>query len=163
MSNNKSRDIGIQKDTTLERISYKEWLDLSWKHFELLSSQRMQMINFYITIEVVLVGALFTLMNQSKRLLWAECIVAIAITLISLFFFGMDWRTRSMIHWSEESIKYYERMGDVSNHDQAYLMHYIESKSKKVKVTYSKLLWIQFGCIGILGITLFILLLLKVI
>lgn len=163
MSNSAKNKPNVCNNPTSESIGEKEWLDLSWRHFELLSSQRMQMINFYITIEVVLVGALFTLLNLSNRLRWAECIVAIAITLISVFFFAVDWRTRSMIHWSEESIKYFEGLNDVDKFPQAYLLHYIEKNSSDVIFTYSKLLWIQFGLIGALGIVFFVLLILQVI
>lgn len=62
-------------------ITDKEWLELSWNYFSLLSGQRMRMIDFYIVVEVALIGALFTMMGSDTRILWAECTVCAAITL----------------------------------------------------------------------------------
>ena len=39
----------------------KDVLDYYWKYFDLHSRQRMQMINFYITVEVALIGGFFVL------------------------------------------------------------------------------------------------------
>ena len=50
----------------------KDWLDFYWKYFELHSSQRMQMINFYITVTIVLYGGLFALMQLTPRIPTAE-------------------------------------------------------------------------------------------
>ncbi|MGN1276632.1 MAG: hypothetical protein ACI4UK_06555 [Floccifex sp.] len=37
----------------------KDVLDFYWKYFDLHSRQRMQMMGFYITIEVALIGGFF--------------------------------------------------------------------------------------------------------
>ena len=39
-------------------IDDKALLEYYWNYFELHSNQRMQMINFYITVEVVMIGCL---------------------------------------------------------------------------------------------------------
>lgn len=58
MSNENSST--TQEDNSIDK---KTVLEFYWKYFELHSNQRMQMINFYITVEVVIFGALFTLIT----------------------------------------------------------------------------------------------------
>lgn len=49
----------------------------------------MQMINFYITVEVVMIGGLFTLINFDERIRFAELFLSLAISFVSLIF--GDW------------------------------------------------------------------------
>ena len=95
MSKRKLPKTLFEKD---DSITNKDWLDLSWNYFSLLSGQRMGMVDFYIVIEAALIGALFVLLTLEERMMWAECTVAVAITFISVTFFILDCRTKAMIH-----------------------------------------------------------------
>ena len=151
-----------------ESMTNKDWLDLSWNYFSLLSGQRMGMIDFYIVIEVALVGALFALMALENRMLWAECTVAAAITFFSITFFVLDCRTKAMIHSCEEVIKDIEAMHypKKDKNDNIRLpFHLVDSKTDKmhVRMTYSRVFLILFFAMGILGMVCLLLLIFGVI
>lgn len=158
MANKKIVENQLIKDNS---ISNKDWLDLSWNYFSLLSGQRMGMVDFYIAIEVALIGALFVLLTLDTRIMWAECTVATAITFISVTFFILDCRTKAMIHCCEEIIrdieeKYYPREKKVK-----LPFSYVEYKTDKMRVrmTYSRVFLIQYFVIGAFGIVCLLLIL----
>lgn len=84
-------------------MSEKDWYTTSWDYFSLLSGQRMKMIEFYITIEQALFAAFITLICLEQRLCWAEVTASILVSIISIVFCGLDYRTKSMIHACEEN------------------------------------------------------------
>lgn len=141
-------------------ITDKEWLDLSWNYFSLLSGQRMGMIDFYIVIEVALIGALFTMMGSNTRILWAECTVCVAIALSSLAFFLLDYRTKTMIHCCEKIMSDIEEKYAPDKHKIKLPFHYIEHKTEKAKIriTYSVVFRFLFLLIGGFGLVCFVLL-----
>ena len=136
----------------------KEWYHIYWSYFELMSGQRISMLNFYITIEVVLFGGIFALLQLQNRMKWAECLVALAIVLMSIVFYGIDYRTKTMIHRCEELMT---RIEDRYKPYQfgADPIHYINKKSNIWEhMTYSKWFTIQFIAIGGMGMALLIML-----
>lgn len=146
-------------------ITDKEWLDLSWNYYSLLSGQRMGMIDFYIVIEVALIGALFTMMGIETRILWAECTVCAAIALSSLAFFLLDYRTKTMIHCCEKIMSDIEEKYAPDKHKIKLPFHFIERKTEKAKIriTYSVIFRFLFFLIGGFGVVCFILLICGVI
>ena len=138
-------------------VDEKALLDFYWDYFQMHSSQRMQMINFYIGIEVVLIGGLFALLQLDQRICWAECLVSLAISFISLIFYGLDYRTKELIHWCESCIEAIEQKYKDTRGEELLLFSLSERKTKEAnKKTYSTWLTLQFVVIGILGISLFI-------
>ena len=116
----------------------------------------MQMINFYITVEEVMIGGLFTLINFDERIRFAELFLSLAISFVSLIFGGLDIRTKSLIHWCEDCMEALEmRYKDVF--DQKFLlMNQSADKTKKNHVvTYSIWFNLQFWVIGIFGLIMF--------
>lgn len=141
-----------QEDNSIDK---KTALEFYWKYFELHSSQRMQMINFYITVEVVIFGALFTLITRKTRIPLAEYITSSAITFISIIFWGIDYRTKSLIHCCEDCIKKLEEEYLGKFGEELLIIRQSEIKTNRMKLrcfTYSNLLGFQFAVIGIIGI-----------
>ena len=91
-----------------EPLDDKTLLDFYWKYFDLHSRQRMQMINFYITVTVVLYGGLFALLQLEHRVPIAEYFIAGFMILISYCFRRLDRRTSELIHGCEDRIKVLE-------------------------------------------------------
>lgn len=150
MSNENSTN--IQEDNSIDK---KTALEFYWKYFELHSNQRMQMINFYITVEVVIFGALFTLITRKTRIPLAEYITSSAITFISIIFWGIDYRTKSLIHCCEDCIKKLEEEYLGKFGEELLIIRQSEIKTNRMKMryfTYSNLLGFQFAVIGIIGI-----------
>ena len=92
-------------DTPNNALNYKDWLDLYWKYFQLHSEQRMKMVQFYLSLIVVLFGSLFTLHSMEARITTAEIMVSIGIGIISLVFALLDHRTSILIKDAENAIK----------------------------------------------------------
>lgn len=143
----------------------KDWLELSWNYFSLLSGQRMGMINFYIVIEVALIGALFTIMGKSARIQWAECMICVAITLISVAFNLLDYRTKTMIHCCEKIMSDMEKKYCPAEPDISLPFHHIEQTTGNAwnRITYSRVFNVIFFLTGVFGLICFILLLYGVI
>ena len=146
--------------TTDKSITGKDWLELSWNYFSLLSGQRMGMIDFYIVVEVALIGALFTMMGSDARILWAECTVCVAIAVTSLAFFLLDYRTKTMIHCCEKIMSDIEEKYAPDKHKIKLPFHYMERKTEKAKIriTYSVIFRFLFLLIGGFGLVCFVLL-----
>lgn len=140
----------IKSDSSIDQ---SKLLDLYWNHFELHSNQRMQMINFYITIEVVLIGGFFTLRLQNTDIIWAEYLVALAIPFVSLIFFLLDYRTRALIKVCEACIKKLEDMLKEDFNEELMLYHQAEKKASKkwFRNTYSRVFWLQFLVVSLVG------------
>lgn len=168
MSKRKLPKTLFEKD---DSITNKDWLDLSWNYFSLLSGQRMGMVDFYIVIEAALIGALFVLLTLEERMMWAECTVAVAITFISVTFFILDCRTKAMIHCCENIIMAFEKLyypegkedkkKDENKEKIVLPFHYIDYKTDKMRVrmTYSKIFLVQYSVIGLFGVVCLILVL----
>lgn len=155
----------VKNSVSEKVITDKEWLDLSWNYFSLLSGQRMGMIDFYIVVEAALIGALFTMMGSNTRILWAECTVCAAIALISLAFYLLDYRTKTMIHCCEKIMSDMEEKYAPDKHKIKLPFHYIERKTEKAKIriTYSVIFRLLFLLIGGFGLVCFVLLICGVI
>lgn len=143
-----------------QSITDKDWLELSWNYFSLLSGQRMGMIDFYIVVEAALIGALFTVMGQATRTLWVECTICGAITLISIAFYLLDYRTKTMIHCCEKIMGDMETKYSPDKQDINLPFHHIERETKKawIRITYSSVFRKLFFLIGAFGLVCFILL-----
>lgn len=148
-----------------EKITDKDWLELNWNYFSLLSGQRMGMINFFIVIEVALIGALFSMIGKDTRIMWAECTICIAIMVISLAFYLLDYRTKTMIHCCEDLIKDMEEKYSPDHQDINLPFHKIERVTERlcIRITYSSVFGILFFLTGVFGFVCFILLKRKVI
>ena len=126
-----------------------EWYTASWNYFSLLSGQRMQMLEFFISLEVFLSGAFITLISLETRLRWAEITVSVLIVLMASVFRCFDQRTKTMIHECENSMKAIE---DDDMNKTAYKPITAVNIKASFKVTYTKLicfLQIVFAIAGI--------------
>ena len=133
-------------------ITDKEWYNIYWSYFELMSRQRISMLNFYISIEVVLFGGMFTLLQLQTRMHWAEYIVALSIVFMSILFYGLDLRTKSLIHKCEELMMDMEDKYKTIK-SGSYPIHFINMQRKEHRqLTYSDWFKMQFFIIGCIGL-----------
>lgn len=132
----------------------KDVLDYYWKYFDLHSRQRMQMISFYITVEVALIGGFFVLLSQESRIIWAEYSVLFAIGFLSIVFWLIDRRTRDLIHVCEHCIEKFEEEQMTEYGDALKLMTASEKalNEKKLRITYSTCFHIQFWAMGLFAV-----------
>ena len=129
----------------MNHMTEKDWYSTSWDYFALLSGQRMKMIEFYITIELALVGAFMALVSIDQRLCWAEATVSILISIVSIVFCGLDHRTKTMIHECEDNMK------SIENSDVNGPITKVND-CKKAPITYTKWLRFLYGLFFLIGI-----------
>ena len=80
-----------------EGINDTDLLNICWSYFEIQSQQRLQMINFFITVEAVLIGAFFTLLITGSGSRWMLFVVDSSIALTTISFWGIDNRLRVLL------------------------------------------------------------------
>lgn len=130
----------------------KDVLEYYWKYFEMHSRQRMQMINFYITVEVALIGGFFVLLTRKTRIAWAEYCVLFAIAFMSVIFWLIDLRTRDLIHLCEKCIEEFEETQMVGDQFKLMKRSRTELEKKSCKITYSVSFHIQFLAMAVFAI-----------
>ncbi len=132
-----------------------------WAYFQLQSSQRMQMINFYITIEIVLIGACFTVASLDSISHWMACVVPLFISFTSLAFYGLDRRTRKLLHWCNECILNIENKYKSIYNDDELLMTYSLSKRNTAFFNGTYTMWFDlfYIVIGLFGLISFLIIL----
>ena len=101
------------------------------------------------------------MITRKTRIPLAEYITSSAITFISIIFWGIDYRTKSLIHCCEDCIKKLEEeyLGKLG--EELLIIRQSEIKTNRMKMryfTYSNLLGFQFAVIGIIGIICLVLL-----
>lgn len=129
----------------------KDMLDYYWEYFKMHSSQRMQIISFFISIEIVLIGGLFYLLSLTQSMKWAEVCTCIAIILIDGVFWGLESRTRELIHFSEECIKSIEERFPDEYSDSFRIFQSVERKTSLKRIRTSYAFWLRIPFITILS------------
>lgn len=134
------------------------------EYFSLHASQRIQMLNFYIVLETFLMTAWLTLFQVIDGLNVIRIILGISAIFISIVFYILDARTKSMIKLSEQLIekveqKYAEQIGEEYMIFSAERKHSTCDRSKHILkrlfFSYSKLLrliYLFFISLGIFSI-----------
>lgn len=137
-------------------FNYKDWLDLYWKYFRFHSEQRIKMLQFYLSLIVVLFGALFTLHSLESRIVTAEVVVSIGIGVISLVFAFLDHRTSILIKDAENAIKKMEDSIFWNREDLPLkLFTYSEDNDRgRIYFSYSKCIRFSEFAISVLGFVL---------
>ena len=152
MHRNRSEEsiLSIQKDI----FNYKDWIDLYWKHFQLHSDQRIKMLQFYLSLIVVLFGALFTLHSMESRNLIAEIVVCIGIGVISVVFALLDHRTSLLIKDAEDAIKGMEAVVFSSDEDKKFALFINSEKNdaERKYFSYAECIRLSEILIALLGV-----------
>ena len=131
-------------------MSDKELLDYYWKYFEMHSKQRMQIINFYISIEIVLIGGFFYLLSLKHRMMWAEVLTCIAIIMMDIVFWGLESRTKELIHYSEECLKSIEEKFPSAYSGAFKIIQNAERKTSSKRIRTSYTFWLRIPYISVL-------------
>lgn len=142
-------------NNNIKENKYHVWIDLYWKHFELHSKQRMQMLQFYISIIVILFGGLFTLYSLEQRVILFEIVVCSMISLISLVFSFLDYRTSILIKDAEDSLKKIECLL-ISENENNIALFLQSSKNDETRnyISYSKSIRYSEYIISAIGVLL---------
>lgn len=140
-------------DTQKKALDYKDWLDLYWKYFQLHADQRMKMVQFYLSVIVVLFGALFTLHSMENRIAIAEIVTCIGIGVISGIFALLDHRTSLLIKDAENVIKRMEAITFQTREDELLKLFSSSEQNDlgRIYVSYSKCIRVSEIIISITG------------
>ena len=90
----------------------KNFYSLAWNYFQQHANQRIELINFYIVLEVFLFTGMYTVAiseNADVDIKRVVCIIiGIASICFSFIFYNLDCRTKGMIKNSERILKAFE-------------------------------------------------------
>lgn len=130
-------------------LTEEQWYSASWNYFSLLSGQRMQMLQYFISLEVFLCGSFITLVSLVTRLLWAEITASSLITLMAVIFRGLDHRTKTMLHECEKAMC---KIEESDSSDAAINPITRVNSCRKAKLTYTKWIIVLQGLFFLAGI-----------
>lgn len=135
----------------------KDYMDMLWSYFELHANQRMQLMNFFIVLESLMVAGLISLLSAQNNLYLWERGICIGMLFFSLIFYGLDYRTKNMIKLCESSIIMLEKRnkgteGPAEEWVGIFSKEEYFTNNKKIKCTYSKLFGIQYIFFGLIAV-----------
>jgi len=144
-------------------LEEKDFYSVLWEYFSLHASQRIQVFNFYVTLETCLVASFFIVAQLSGNQTIYKVAISGSMVMFSFVFALLDSRTKTMIKAVEESLRQVE--GKYMKYFDANFMIFSREKSdtdsfrKKCCLrnlqSYSKLfrlLYLLFAVLGIAGI-----------
>ncbi|MCM1542305.1 MAG: hypothetical protein NC121_13725 [Blautia sp.] len=139
----------------------KDYMNMLWNYFELHANQRMQLMNFFIVLESLMVAGLISLLDAEGNLSIWECGICVGMIFFAAVFYGLDYRTKKMIKLCESSIKLLERrnngtQGSVEEWIGIFSKEEDYTKNQKIRFTYSKLFGIQYIFFALIAIVMFI-------
>lgn len=145
----------------MNELNEQDFYNTLKEYFSIHASQRIQMLNFYIVLETFIITAWLTLFQVIDGLNVVRILLGISAVFISVIFYALDARTKSMIKLSEQLIekveqKYINKIGE------EYMIFSAEQKSstsdrkknilKRLFFSYSKLLRLIYLFFILLGI-----------
>ena len=140
----------LEKD---ESINASKLLEVTYQYFEQHLNQRLQMLNYFITIEIVLFGAFFASLELTN--VGARYVASIAIIFMAILFRGLDYRTRDIIHGCEKVLMEIEDKYEDKYSNDNKVIHYLDNMTERKRAfTYSTWFDFQFMVIGLSGILL---------
>lgn len=140
-----------------EHVELNDLLVLYWSYYEFHADQRLRILNYFITIEIVLFGAFFTTLQifaQNQKINWPCYIVAGAISMIAFISLLLDVRTTNLIHLCRVALRTFEQKYTASLPVEMQLFSYI--KSSKVRISFSLLVRTCYGFVIVSGFVLMI-------
>lgn len=85
-------------------------LEHLWKYFEIHSTQRMSLINYYFFISGAMLSGLgVALQSSNNRFAILGCLISILVILTTFVFWKLDQRTSYLIKFVEKRLVEYEK------------------------------------------------------
>ncbi|MDN3503831.1 hypothetical protein QL982_13905, partial [Psychrobacter sp. 5A.1] len=93
-------------------ISSEQAFEHAWKYFELHSSQRTILFNYFLFIIAGLGAGIGATLQASNDLLYIGTFLSIFVVLVSIVFWKLDQRTSFLVKQSESILKKLESNSD---------------------------------------------------
>ncbi|MBD8184378.1 hypothetical protein [Pantoea agglomerans] len=130
----------------------------AWKYFEIHTSQRMTVFNFYIAIIGLLGAASGICIQQGGDYKYLTSAIGLSISLISLIFYKLDERVSLLIKRSEKVLVKIE--GELNKPSYFIFTHDLDDVTLNSSLlspwTYGKCFRISFFLIFNIGVIIFI-------
>lgn len=89
-----------------ERSDLLSSREYAWKYFSLHAEQRLKTFNFYLIFETVVIGSIAPFFKEKS---FSSCLfLSLMVTLISIIFYLLDKRNKTLVKHGEEALKYVE-------------------------------------------------------
>jgi len=90
---------------TKTKITDNEWLDLSWKYFQLHAQQRTQYFNYFVVFSTILSSGLIATFQNNFQLPYLGIGIGLIQMFLSYIFWKIDDRNKFLTKHSENIIK----------------------------------------------------------
>lgn len=149
------------------RISSEQAFEHAWKYFELHSSQRTTLFNYFLFIIAGLGAGIGATFQASNDLLYIGTFLSIFVVLVSIVFWKLDQRTSFLVKQSESILKTLENNSDsaigIFINENANLIEENKNRNYFSKIlTYGAVFRFTFGVTSFVGIGLVILFVIKI-
>ena len=121
------------------------------------------MIDFYISIQIVLIGAFFAMTMSEKTIEWARYLDAASIFIVTVVFYGLDKRTRHLIRQVGSSLENLEK-DCLTSHgvpELALISKLSKKPSDPLNLPYKAWIYCLYLLVGIMGIVFIVLIAFK--
>lgn len=146
----------------------KSFYSLTWNYFQQHANQRIELINFYIILEVFLFTGMYTVAiseDADANIQRVVCIIiGIASICFSFIFYNLDCRTKRMIKNSERILKAFEAKYSAQFGDELMVFSSEEQQTNTQRrftifpLSYAncfRFLFLFFSGIGVISIAYF--------
>jgi hypothetical protein len=147
------------------RISNAETLEHSWRYFAIHAGQRLTLFNYFIAVSGVTLAGGAAALQGTARFSLLGVALGLLLVLLALIFYKLDERTSALIKISERALAATERQ--CMPPEARLFASEIESVTTEVLDpssagwTYGRSLRLSFLVVGILGLSLCVLSLLR--
>ena len=147
MKSNKKDNI-VPNIITL-KLELKEILNLYWEVYSLHANQRLRILHFFITIEIVMIGAFFSMYQSNMVNPIILCGGSIMIIFVSIICLLLDIRTTNLIHLTRIAIRKFE---DIYEKELPIEMRlFTNIKASMTRPSFSTSVRISYGGIILIG------------
>ncbi|WP_201540362.1 hypothetical protein [Psychrobacter sp. 1044] len=148
-------------------ISSEQAFEHAWKYFELHSSQRTILFNYFLFIIAGLGAGIGATLQASNDLLYIGTFLSIFVVLVSIVFWKLDQRTSFLVKQSESILKKLESNSDstigIFINENANLIRENNNRNYFSKIlTYGAVFRFTFGVTSSVGIGLVLLFVTKI-
>jgi hypothetical protein len=145
------------------KIHSEQAIEHAWKYFELHSNQRTVHFNYFLFIVAGLGTAIGVSIQSSNNFAYIGVFLSLFLSITAFLFWKLDQRTSFLIKQSEEVLKKLERnssidIGIFCNEESNLIRANSKKNSFNKIITYGQIFRMTFlimGCIGLVGILVF--------
>ena len=105
--------MGMNKESQFpDDATFREY---AWSYFQLHAHQRLQAVQFFVTLATAIVGGMLLLFREGRGPKWTAAL-GFLLAFLSFVFWKLDIRTRTLVKNAEDALKFLDsrrELGDI--------------------------------------------------